>query len=381
MMKLAGQRSKVKGQRLGLSFYLLPFTFYLTVYLTGCSGNQFSAYQVESFDTTPITMSAQKVIYVGNPDTEEEQHIRAIAFDKGSNSAGHFRIDTVKVGEQTVGTKDIVIPPGGALAITVTYEPLNMETTFANYGGWETGRPEHWIPKPADEITEEDDSHAIHRAILQASYDYPKPGIIQIELVGQAIVGPNGEIAAGGKPGECTPGEGVVCYTGGFAIDIPQLYAGGPRDLVLTGAIKFAISGGEVSMRMDDFPSALMILKSSEIPELPSGVTGTLVISGGQGKTAAGTFDGSRIAMKDVVFRIRFVLGELTAADVTPGLASMIDFEAPNLEIDTIEPLSQGQITMHLETTLSDKPSGNDLFDQFLSNAKVVVVMKGQLVF
>lgn len=357
---------------------LLASSFQL---LAACSGNQFSAYQVEEFDTTPITMSAQKVIYVANNDTGDEQHIRAIGFDKGSNSAGHFRVDSVKVGEQSVGMKDIVVPPGGAMAIAVTYEPLNMETTFADYGGWVTGEPEHWIPRPADEIEEKDTSHAIHRAILQASYDYPTPGIIQIELVGQAIIGPNGEIAAGGKPGECTPGEGVACYTGGFAIDIPQLYAGGPRDLVLTGAIKFTMSGGEASMRMDDFPAALMVLKSTEIPELPSGVTGTLVISGGIGKSATGTFDGSRISMKDVVFRIRFVLGELTAADVTPGLASMIDFEVPNLEIDTLEPLSQGNITMHLETTLSDKPSGNDLFDQFLSGAKVVVVMKGQLSF
>ncbi len=358
---------------------ILSFLF-LSIFVS-CSGNQFAEYHIENFDTTQVTTSTQKVIYVANNDTSEEQHIRVIAFDKGSNSAGHFRMDSAKVGDQSVGTKDIVIPPGSALSITVTYAPLNMETTFANYGGWETGRPDRFVPYPTGERPEKDDGTAIHRAILQASYDYPRSGLIQIELVGQAIVGPNGEIEAGGKPGECIAGDGVACYTGGFAVDIPQLYSGGPRDLELGGAVKFTLSGGEATMRMDDFPPALMVLRYTEIPELPPGVVGTLVISGGQGKAATGTFDGSRITMKDVVFRIRFVLGEATAADVTPGMASMIDFEVPNLEIETIEPLSQGNITLHLETTLSEKPSGNDLFDQFLSGAKVVVVMKGQLAF
>ena len=326
-------------------------------------------------------MSTQKTVLIGNPDMAEEQHIRGIGFDKGSNAAGHFRIDSIKVGEQSVGTTDIIIPPGSALAITITYEPLNLETTFANYGGWETGRPHRWIPhKPGDEPKKEKDV-AIHRAILQATYDIPRPGIVQIELVGQAIVGPNGEISAGGKPGECTPGNGVACYTGGFSIDIPKLYSGGARDLELTGAVKFSITGGEATLRMDDFPPALMILRSSEIPQLPSGVTGTLIVSGALGKTAAGTFDGSRITLKDVAFRIRFVLGEVTADDITPGMAAMIDFEIPNLEIDTIEPLVSGSITLHLETTLTDAPSGNELFDQFLSKAKVVLVMKGQLSF
>lgn len=359
----------------------MKYFVFCLLFFAACSGNQFSAYQVESFETTPVSMSTQKQIYVANNDTSDEQHVRAIGFDKGSNSAGHFRLDSVKVGEQTVGTKDIVVPPGGAVVFTVTYAPLNLETPYADYGGWETGKPDRFITHDANDPPEEDDGHAIHRAILQASYDYPRPGIIQIELVGEAVAGPNGEIEAGGKPGECTPGDGVVCYTGGFAIDIPQLYSDGARELALTGAIKFQLSGGEATMRMDDFPAALMVLKSSEIPQMPQGVTGTLVISGGVGKTATGTFDGSRITMKDVVFRIRFVLGEATAADVTPGMASMIDFEVPGLEIDTIEPLSQGQITMHLEATLSDKPSGNDLFDQFLSNASVVVVMKGELSF
>jgi hypothetical protein len=378
------QSSKVKVQRSSFCFQLSAFSFHLSLLLcffVSCSGDQFAGWHVESFDTTQITSSTQKTIYIGNSDSTEEQHIRGIGFDKGSNAAGHFRIDTIKIGEQSVGSKDIIIPPGGALAITITYAPLNMETTFADYGGWETGKPDHWIPHKPGEEPKKDKDTAIHRAILQTTYDVPRQGVVQIELVGQAIAGPHGETEAGGKPGECTVGDGIACYTGGFAIDIPKLYSGGPRELTLTGALKLTMSGGEVTLRMDDFPPALMILKSTEIPQLPSGVTGTLIISGALGKTATGTFDGSRITLKDVVFRIRFVLGEVTADDITPGMASMIDFEIPNLEIDTIEPLTQGAITMHLETTLNEAPSGNQLFDQFLSKAKVVVIMKGQLSF
>lgn len=351
------------------------------VIFAACSGSQFSGWHVETFDTTAITEETRQEIFIANNDTTKEQHVRGIGFDKGSNSAGHFRVDSIKVGAQSVGTKDIVIPPGSALTVSVTYAPNNLETTFANYGGWETGRPTHWIPhKPGDEPEEESDE-TIHRAILQATYDYPKEGVIQVELVGYAVPGPNGEVAAGGMPGECTPGDGIACYAGGFSVDIPQLYADGARDLELTGDIKFTLSGGEISLRMDDFPSAIMLLRSTEIPELPAGVTGALIISGAQGETATGTFDGNRITLNDVAFRIRFVLGEITAEDITPGMASMIDFVIPNLQITTTEPLSQGAITLHMETTLSDAPSGNDLFDQFLSNAKVVVVMKGQFSF
>lgn len=348
--------------------------------LVSCSGDQFSAWRVEDFETTPITGSSQKTIYLKNNDQEKEQHIPAIAFDKGSNAAGHFRIDTIEVGNQSVGMQDIIVPPGGALAIHAVYEPQNLETTFASYGGWETGKPERWIPGHPDEVNKEDEEEeAIHRAILQASYDYPQPGIVQIELVGFAVEGPHGEVAIADAVGECSPGNGTACYSGGFAIDIPQLYAGGPRDLELTGQVKFTISGGQITLRMEDFPPALMILRSTEIPELPSGVTATLVIDGSREVIANGTFDGSRIILNDVSFRVRFVLGELSAEDISSGIAAMADFDISGLTLTTTEPLSQGAITLHLETTLSEAPTGDNLFDQFLSNATVTLIMKGQL--
>lgn len=361
-----------------------PALFLLHLAVSSCSGDQFAAWQQETFEVTAVTESTQKIIYIKNTSADKEQHVRSIAFDKGSNADGNFTLNSVKTGDQTVGKKDIVVPPGSSLALIVTYSPVNLETTYANYGGWETGKPKPWLPGPAEDVSNnEEEEEAIHRALLLASYDYPKDGLVQIELVGIAVPGPEGEISTGGDtPGECSPGGGTACYTGGFAVDIPELYSTGPKELELTGSVKFNISGGEISLRMDDFPPAFIVLGSDEVPKLPSGVTITLIISGSSGATATGTFDGSRITLNEVSFRVRIALSERTAEEITAGgLAYEVDFDISNLEITTTEPLAQSMITMHLETTLPDKPSGNDLFDQYLSGANVILIMQGELLY
>ena len=98
--------------------------------MVSCSGDQFSSWRVEDFDVTPITMQAQKTIFIKNSDEEKEQHIRGIGFDKGSNAAGHFRIDGIELSGLDVGMQDIIIPPGSSLAIIASYEPQNLDTTF-----------------------------------------------------------------------------------------------------------------------------------------------------------------------------------------------------------------------------------------------------------
>lgn len=354
----------------------------LFVALASCSGDQFTGWQQETFDQTPIAQSTSKEIVIGNSEEMEEQHIRGINFDKGSNADGHFRIDSIKVGNQVVGLTDIFVPPGSSLKVKISYTPLNLETTVAAYGGWETGYESRFIPKTKEELEEEmkkPEEPAIHRALLQAVYDKPREGILVIELVGTAVPGANGERESTTGSGICTPGEGIACYTGGFAMDIPKLAAGGPKDLVLGGAIPFSIMGGIAKLRMDDFPAVLMYLRSTEIRELPPGITASLIISGVPGEVAEGTFDGSRLMLKGVDFRVRVVLGELSPEEVTPGLVAIVDFTIDDLELATSEPLSGGNITLHIETTLGDAPSGNALFDQFLSSAKVIVIMKGQL--
>ncbi len=350
--------------------------------IAACSGDQFVGWQQEVFDETPVTESTTKEIIIGNAEEFEEQHLRGINFDRGSNAAGHFRIESLKVGSAPVGMTDVIIPPGSALVVKILYEPLNLETTVADYGGWVTGREERWIPKPKEELEQEQDrafEPAIHRSLLQAVYDKPREGILIIELVGTSVPGPNGEVEAGGAAGVCIPGDGIACYTGGFAMDIPQLSAGGPKDLELTGPIPFSVVGGSASLRMDDVPPVLMYLRSAEIPELPPGISASLIISGVPGEVAEGTFDGSRLTLRGVDFRVRVVLGELQPEEVTPGLVAIVDFTIEDLELTTTEPLSGGAITLHIETTLGDAPSGNALFDQFLSGAKVIVIMRGQL--
>jgi len=354
----------------------------MLVLSSACSeGGSFVVFETEVFGTTAVTEATSKTIILGNSSYEEEQHIRAIAFDRGSNAAGHFRIDGLEVGGQLVESSDIVIPPGSSLQVTVTYAPMDLDPSTAAYGGWVTGDNERWIPKHPDEVGNEEEGPIYHRAILEAVYDYPKDGIFYVQLVGDAEEGPDGEEQAGGAFATCIPGGGTACYTGGFALDMPQLAPGGPQELEITGPIRFGMSGGEVTLRMDDFPYAIMYLRSEEIPQLPSGVTATMVISGAVGVEATGTFDGTRITIDGVGFRIRIALGELGAEQIKQGISAMVDFELEDMTIETIRPLAQGMITMRLETTIPQDPSGNELFDQFLSGTTVIAIMEGELAF
>jgi len=352
--------------------------------LHGCagSGDSFCDWTVEEFGRARITEDISRTIVLANPSETTEQHLLAVAFDRGSNSEGHFRIEGVRVGDKEVSPNDVVVPPGGILSVTVTYSPVNLETTQADWGGWITGQPRRWIPIDEEEYErqkEEAAGPAIHRAIIQAVYDHPNEGIYYVQVVGFAEPGPNGEEEAGGAGSTCIPGGGTACFTGGFALDLPTLAPGGPKPLEMAGPIRFSVSGGSAFLRMDDFPLVIYYLRSEEIAQLPSGVTATLVISGGQGAEAQGSFDGSRLSLTDVVFRIRVALGELTFDQVRSGMSALVDFEVPGLEITTIKPYSQGEITMRLETSLPQNPSGNELFDQFLSGAKVIAVMEGEL--
>lgn len=357
--------------------------FIAVVTLAACQGGgAFSHLQTETFDPTKVTESTTRTFVLSNPSMDSEEHVRAIAFDTGSNAGGHFRIEKLRVGDQTVGTTDIVIPPGGALSVTVTYAPQNLKTTEADYAGWKTGDrdSDRWIPV-APEVAKKSKvpGAVVHRALIEAVYDHPEGGIIYVHLVGEAEPGPSGEKEAGGAFAKCVPGDGTACYSGGFALEIPQLAPGGPKPLEMTGPIRFSISQGAAKLRMDDFPYVIYYLRSEEIPQLPSGVTATLVISGAQGETAEGTFDGSRLTLADVTFRIRVALGELSVDQVKSGLSAMVDFNIPSIAITTIKPFQQGNITLHLETTLGANPSGNELFDQFLSGAKITAFLEGQL--
>ena len=359
-------------------FRIINLIGLMIVLLVGCSeDDQFSKWETRTFQKTRVTESSMLEVLIANASDSDEQHVTAIALNQGADPSGHFQIMSVKVGNREVDLNDIVIPPSGKLKVTLGYAPLNMITSVADYGNWETGQAPRWVPGQSENASNK--SEAIHRAVLQLSYDYPNDGLLFIQIVGLATPGPNGETDAGGGAGECYPGGGVACYSGGFAIDIPSLYSTGPKDLELTGAIKFQIQGGNVTLDMNNFPPVLMYLRSEEIPQLPSGVTATLIISGSPDELASGTFDGSRLELSDVSFRARVVLGEVIQENVTPGMSAMVDFTISGLEMTTISQLENGKITLHMETTLPDSPSNNPLFDEFLSSAQIIVIMNGQL--
>jgi len=372
--------------RIGVSPIIMCKKLFITIVcvtvLASCSSSsQFGGWKTEVFAKTPITGSSTKTFQMVNSDLEEEQHLRAVAFDRGSNATGNFRIDDIKVGNKSVDSTDIVIPPGEALSVTVTYAPRNLETTKASYGGWRTGDEKRWIPTRQEDIDKETAGSdlAIHRSIIEMVYDYPKEGIYFVQLVGEAMAGPNGELSINAGGGTCIPGDGVMCYSGGFAIDIPQLSPGGPKSLELTGPVRMTMSGGGVKLMMDDFPYAIMHLSNADTPQLPSGVTVSIIINGSEGVEADGTFDGSRLTLKGASFRIRAALGKLDKEQVEQGISALVDFDISDLDITTSTPVSQGNIVLTINTKIPKNPSGNDLFDQFLSNADVNILMDGHL--
>ncbi|MBI2974342.1 MAG: hypothetical protein HYY43_01965 [Deltaproteobacteria bacterium] len=382
-----------------------------TISSCGGGGDQFASYKREYLGKAQIGSSVTKQITLQNPSLSKVQHISGLNFDTGTNSSGNFRIDKVEVGgvAQNPKTKDISIPAGSILQIYITYEPLSLDTTIANYGGWATGQEARWSPKkppekdknetdavkamtvliskdapientPIEEDSEED--AATHRAIIAAVYDYPQAGTVQIEVVGEAIAGPEGEISATGGGGECPDAADTLCYTGGFAIELPDIMATGPKELKMTGPAVFKLVGSTVTTDMSTFPAELLVLKGNGPGEPLEGKpinAVSIVLSGAEGVTATGTFDGSRLEINGIAFRIRVVLGEITEADINPGLQAAVDFAIKDLTLETTKPFTNGSITLKIDTTLSKEPSGNAMFDQFLGNARVVVTMDGTL--
>jgi len=293
-------------------------------------GDQFASYQRDFLGKTQIGSAITKEIILQNPSTDSVQHIRAINFDTNANPDGHFRIDKVEVGgiAQNPRDKDITIPAGSMLQIFVTYQPLNLNTSIAHFGGWYTGEDEPYVPgKPVEEETavkmmkelakgakgDSDEKEAIHRSMIIAIYDRPQEGMVQIELVGEAVPGPNGEIAGVGGGGDCPADGGILCYKGGFAMELPDIMTTGPKQLEMGGPVVFKLSGNNVEMDLATFPAELLILKGNGPGEPLEGKpisAISLVINGPEGVTATGTFDGTNLNMNGMAFRIRVVLAK-----------------------------------------------------------------------
>ena len=382
--------------------------FFVVMGLMACEGSDhFFKYYREEFPVTAIGSETTKTFTFENPSKTKVQHISVITFTATSNTAGHFRVDKVRLNDEIVANKDIAIPVGAIVSVDVIYSPRNLDTTIATYAGWSTGEPVRYIPqKPKDpevddatksisrmltktEISapEPEEGDAIHRAILGAQYDFPSQGLYEVELVGYAVPGPNGEISVGGGGGAgaaaCPATGGIACYVGNFSIELPTLMPGKPEETPMPAPVLFHVQNGAVRLDMDDFPAVLFVLKGNGPGEPLEGQpisAVSIVIGGAPDKEATGTFDGSALNVSGATFRVRVVLGEIKQEDVTPGLAAAVDFTLPDCSITTETPFANGSITLKVDKTLSDSPAGNPLFDQFLGGAQVVVTMKGELI-
>ncbi|MBI2346771.1 MAG: hypothetical protein HYV03_07845 [Deltaproteobacteria bacterium] len=363
------------------------------------------------------------VVRLVNPYADEPQHVRAVGFDAGGNSDGHFRIRHAVAGGRELGLTDLVIPAGGMLELSIEYSPRNLETTRAGYGGWETGVPARQVPQ-APETTNNVQSillganvdhspphpllrqtsggqasreggrwrgaaasnEATHRALVVLTYDYPQEGVLQIELIGTAVPGPNGEVSAAGPAGpatsgECSPSGTTACFQGRFSIELPGLMTAGPVAVDLTGLLPIAIDGNSATMVMNQFPPALFVVKGNGPGEPLEGKpidAISIVISGAPDVVATGTFDSGTLSLSDLGFRIRIYLSELSleAADAATAPA---DFLVTGLSLVTTTPAVEGTTAWRIETTLGATPSGNPLIDPFLGGARVLVVLEGTL--
>ena len=90
---------------------------------------------------------------------------------------------------------------------------------------------------------------------------------MNIELVGGAVPGPDGEIAAVGVGGisdsECVASGSRACFFGTFSIELPSLMSSGPMEVPMPGAIPFTIEDGVAGLNMDEFPPVLIMLKGN----------------------------------------------------------------------------------------------------------------------
>lgn len=358
---------------------------YLLLGLTAlsCAPSQFATWQVEEFDATPITGSETKMISLRNDSASSLQAVLGVGFDGKGNGKQHFTIDKVMVSDRIVETKDIIVPPGSSLNIQITYKPRNLETTQASFGGLVTGEEDRFIPyDPKNPPQPEEIPEAIHRVVLLAVYESPKQGIAQIELRGRAVEGPNGEISLpelGG--GVCETGDGVACFEGNFSIDVPDLFAGGAKIQPLPGPIRFQINGSQASLKMEDMPPIILFLEGNGPGEPLEGQpvsAVSIIVRGVPGKEGKGSFDGTQLELKDLVFRIQIVVGKIKVEEILTS-TPLVDFTLEGLSLTTEEPLLDGHATFLIDTTLSETPSGNPLFDDFLGETQILVRFIGGL--
>lgn len=374
----------------------------------------FAKYQQELFTVTPITGSQTRVIKLVNAETEVPQHIRAVGYDGGGNPGEHFTIEEVRVADKVVPKHDISVPPGAALELHIRYAPRNLETTQADFGGVESGAPERITPQAPPEEADDastvtsaargavrvagmlmgskaatDAPETVHRALLVLTYDYPQEGVLQLELTGSAIPGPNGELTATGGvaddgpvvSGECTAGGTTACLSGTFSIHLPGLMQQAV-ETELAGAWPISIDGGIATAAMSQFPIALFNVHGNGLGEPLEGQPISAIaiaLSGDPKSTTTGSFDGSALTLPDASFRIRIYFSAVTLGSLGTS-AAPVDFLVSGLTLETLEPLTDGHITLGVEAVLGPNPTGNPIADPLLSGATVIVQIKGMLV-
>lgn len=367
----------------------------LALALAACSQRlPFSEYQRTEFAQTAVTQSTTRVIRLENPSSIQPQHVRSIAFDAGGNPGGNFQLSKVVVGGRAVAPRDIIVPANGVLELHLLYAPRSLETTQATFGGVESGAPPRIAPQaPAEKSVRAGQAAAfgmqrllggkaaavplaLHRGLLVMTYDQPNEGLLQLELVGTAALGPNGEVAISGA-GECVVDGSTACFSGVLRITMPGV-VDTAQETELSGKWALQIDAGTVRADMARFPVALFVISGDQLPSSLPVAALSIAISGDDKTVAEGTFDGQSLQIERAAFRARIYTQAETVESIADK-AALIDFVIPDITITTASPLDGNQIMLAVDTTLGPNPTGVPLGDQALGGKQIKVEIAGTL--
>jgi hypothetical protein len=236
----------IRGETLkGRNFKKLILLFVMLLSpLAGCGGTPPQVSGIVALTTIETIACAprKKTLKIRNTNASEPQRVQGVLFEMGTNEDKYFKINDVTVNgtvKKAVANlaEEIILPPGGTMAITVTYNPKAV-TTGEEY----------------------------HVTYLDLVLNGPKLGVMQIEIRGTAptaLEGCSPDLA------NATTFEVVSVTTVLDDVDLPDNPVEAPLDLntQVEGDFKFIIDGDSVMLPAEGWP--MITLKPPDTQDIP----------------------------------------------------------------------------------------------------------------
>lgn len=266
--------------------------------LAGCSGEapQVSGIVAISNIETVACQPRNKIIKVRNNNTEEAQRVQGVYFEFGTNEDKYYKIIEVAANGQVKQAvadmvQEIILPPGGVLAVTVQYNPR--------------------------EITEGENYHDTY---LDVFLNGPKLGTMQIELRGRAptaLAGCSKDTLAGGRVFEVIAAKTILSHTSLG----PNVETVLDVNTDVEGNLVFLMDGDEATLTPDGWPTITFPLPpGNDLDELIITTTNDSISDFSSGSL---DFQGLDFSGSQVV--------NLTNLNLTTGTVSIDSSQAPNV--------------------------------------------------